>query len=511
MPFTHPIPFLDAIRLQAGKQFFPTNLSSEELMRLPAVFREISLFSARTANAQHLQMISDVIDAILEPQQVARERIPGIPTTTEGMSLAEGRLALQQSLEAISYRPHPALARTIQDLSSDQRTRLIIETNVRMAHGYGQWTQGQDEALLTVWPARELYRAEDRKEPRDWPARWAEAGGEFYEGASDYPQGRMIALADDPIWFAISAFGLPYPPFDFNSGMDVRNVTYREAVDLGVMDKDEKAEPQQRPFAETIEAGVTNLGEKLRKQLLRDVGKDFTYRQGKIKMKNRCRGLVGVAMFNASECGANAPGGGGFQPGNTCGGEGDGGGGGGETSDESSDEVRKTKEAVPGISENVYSVARAHGLKAVDVLPDAEYDRKVPAGRAGYRSEAFFDENESRIYVREGAKNKTELVHHEFGHALDPIRDQKFAVSESQEWLKASGWKETKRGYTLKSTIYERPVSDYGRKAPWEDFAETFRVVSTGSKFDVRVMEGESPARLAFMRQFLDSKGIKHG
>jgi hypothetical protein len=29
---------------------------------------------------------------------------------------------------------------------------------------------------------------------------------------------RMIARKDSPIWEALSRFGTPYPPFDFNSG-----------------------------------------------------------------------------------------------------------------------------------------------------------------------------------------------------------------------------------------------------------------------------------------------------
>jgi hypothetical protein len=39
-----------------------------------------------------------------------------------------------------------------------------------------------------------------------------QAGGQIFGG-------RMIALKSDPIWTAISAFGTPYPPFDYNSGM----------------------------------------------------------------------------------------------------------------------------------------------------------------------------------------------------------------------------------------------------------------------------------------------------
>ena len=45
----------------------------------------------------------------------------------------------------------------------------------------------------------------------------------------------MIALKDDPVWTGISAFGNPFPPFDFGSGMGVRNISRKEALELGVL------------------------------------------------------------------------------------------------------------------------------------------------------------------------------------------------------------------------------------------------------------------------------------
>ena len=37
------------------------------------------------------------------------------------------------------------------------------------------------------------------------------------------------------IWTTISAFGMPFCPFDLGSGMDVRDVSRNEALELGVM------------------------------------------------------------------------------------------------------------------------------------------------------------------------------------------------------------------------------------------------------------------------------------
>lgn len=65
------------------------------------------------------------------------------------------------------------------------------------------------------------------KVPRKWERRWADAGGKFFDG-------RMIALKTDPIWIKISRFDRPYPPFDFGSGMGLRNITREESDALGL-------------------------------------------------------------------------------------------------------------------------------------------------------------------------------------------------------------------------------------------------------------------------------------
>ena len=38
----------------------------------------------------------------------------------------------------------------------------------------------------------------------------------------------MVALKEDPVWTRISRFGQPWPPFDFNSGMGVEDVSHDE-------------------------------------------------------------------------------------------------------------------------------------------------------------------------------------------------------------------------------------------------------------------------------------------
>jgi hypothetical protein len=228
MNLTAPVPFREALEAQAVKRVIPTELRSDLLSTLPAEIRERALVSSGVTNAELLDRINKGLAQIVVGEKTetqVREELVNL----EGFT-------------------------TDAELSKNGRLDLVINTNVDLARGFGQWKQGQRPAILDVYPAQELVRIEDRKEPRDWPERWAAAGGTFYPGPSDYPEGRMIALKDDPIWREISAFDLPYPPFDYNSGMDVEDIDRDEAESLGLIDPDETVEPEDRSFNEGFQA-----------------------------------------------------------------------------------------------------------------------------------------------------------------------------------------------------------------------------------------------------------------
>lgn len=137
----------------------------------------------------------------------------------------------------------------ITDPGSEARANVIIDTNAGMAAGYAQAEMSNTYGARLAFPAQELVRIEDREKKRDWQRRWLDNGGHLYNG-------RMIALKGDPVWTAISRFGTPYPPFDYNSGMGVDDVSYDEAVALGVIQPEYKP-PETSPmqnFNEGLEA-----------------------------------------------------------------------------------------------------------------------------------------------------------------------------------------------------------------------------------------------------------------
>jgi hypothetical protein len=227
--FSAPISFREARESRQVRSVLPTSLGSAELETIQTAILERATFSARVTSAEYLQEIDDVL----------RDYIDG------KIDLASARAQLKEKLREIGYVAAPGEADSIKDFSSDLRTNLVLRTNAEMAHGYGQWVQGQDPDILDQWPAQELYRGAPAMVPRNWIARWSAAGGSF-------PGGRMIALKNSGIWPAISRFGAPYPPFDFNSHMVVRDVDRDTAIELGLIDRDTQIAPDDRGFNDDL-------------------------------------------------------------------------------------------------------------------------------------------------------------------------------------------------------------------------------------------------------------------
>lgn len=195
--------------LIGAKRRVASGFTSAQWSQIRPEVRQASLFSACVTDAKFLEQIRRVSRGVLAGE----------------LSAADGKAALKDWLDRTGYEPEPGEEGTIKDLSSDARLHVIVDTNSKLAEGYGRhmW---QSERLKT-WPAVEMYRAEQRMEPRNWPLRWRQAGGRLRRG-------RFVAPFDSDVWTKISAFNHPYPIFDFNSGMWTRMVHRSEAQRLGV-------------------------------------------------------------------------------------------------------------------------------------------------------------------------------------------------------------------------------------------------------------------------------------
>jgi len=260
--FSRPVLFEEAIRLNAIKTALPTTLTSRQLAALSADIKRRAQFSARVAEAEYLDQISGTIADMLSGKT----------------SLATGRVQLQQALREFMPALNPDGG--VADITSNARLDLILRTQTEMAYGYGQTVQGNDPDVVAAFPCAELYRLEDRKDPRDWEARWrvaAQVAGDTDAQRVLAETGRMIARKDSGIWQALGdgaggytdTLGNPYPPFAFNSGMWTRDISRSESLELDLIEPQTVVKPADLPdFNQSLQASYQFRSDAIRAALL---------------------------------------------------------------------------------------------------------------------------------------------------------------------------------------------------------------------------------------------------
>ncbi len=214
-----------------GKALAGSNLDTAGWSAIQAGLRDRAFFSSKVEDARILHEARRMCAEVADGKRAASEFRRDMRTLLSRMG-------------------HPQGDGGLTDLYSQKRLDVLLDTNVRQARGYIQYREGCSEGALMAFPAQELVRVQAREKPRDWEERWVRAGGRFHGG-------RMVALKNDPIWTAISAFGTPWPPFDFNSGMGVEDIDFESAVELGLIQEDTPIpEPEEMNFNEGLEAEV---------------------------------------------------------------------------------------------------------------------------------------------------------------------------------------------------------------------------------------------------------------
>lgn len=196
-----------------SKRVDASGLSTAQRERISADINDAAFFSSKVSDAKLLERMQDYIARAVRGE-------PGF-YRNGFISHFKKLLPLSQSETAQSHG-------SLTELSSSRRLGLIFDFQRERLNAEIMLAKADDPDHAWAFPALELVRKERRDVPRAWRERWSDAGGKFYDG-------RMIALRDDPIWRKISRFGSPTPPFDFNSGMGVREVSIMEAERLGVI------------------------------------------------------------------------------------------------------------------------------------------------------------------------------------------------------------------------------------------------------------------------------------
>ena len=191
------------------------------------------------------------------------------------LSLTEARRDISEKLAARGYAPLPGQEGTIKDLRTMRRQNVALETNLAQVQGFARWERQQE--ALGGFPAQQFVRLRmSRAQRPDWPERFAQAVARTTPDGANVEA--MAALVNHPCWSALSVFGAPYAPFDFNSGMGLEPLDRDEAEAMGLLPGDDAdpehaamVEPQSRGLNETLEASPAVRSQDLRTALAESV------------------------------------------------------------------------------------------------------------------------------------------------------------------------------------------------------------------------------------------------
>lgn len=211
------------------KALVAADVPSSEWSSVQAGLRNRAFFMSRVTNSRILHEARQGVASMLE----------------KGRSASEVRRDLRKAI-SLSDRPADSADRgTIRDVYTKRRLDVMIEQNVRQAKGYADHLRATTGGALRAFPGYELVRERQSKEPRDWDARWRKAAAEVNWRGVNRKTAEKVALKTSPIWTRLSAFGNPFPPFDWGSGMGLDDVERARCEELGLVGGD--AEEQKPP------------------------------------------------------------------------------------------------------------------------------------------------------------------------------------------------------------------------------------------------------------------------
>lgn len=247
-------------------------LNTEGWSKVPLALRDASVFSATVESFRLLQRMQNRLTTAVS----LLRREEGAYQTKEKFVAEMQKIAREEGLDPRNFG-EPGKLGGLQDVTSVRRLNLVFDTQTERIQEFAKWKMDQDPDVLNAYPAQEFIRASPRKHPRsDWLRRWKKAGGKLYRG-------RMVALKTDPVWKKLSRFGTPWPPFDFGSGMGLRDISRRDAIKLGLMKEGERIKPIEQDFNQELEASVKDLSPKMQSALKRSFGDQVKIEDGVAK------------------------------------------------------------------------------------------------------------------------------------------------------------------------------------------------------------------------------------
>ena len=246
--------FLDAIAFIVDKIIVPDDewdqqdwIDEEENIETRA------FFSSRVENARFLNRAKKHLE----------DRIQNtVEDTPKGKALkAGGRADFVRSMrdfmvkEGMANEDEFRDAEGVTDIRSESRLKLIYDTNLRQAYGYGGWKQGQKPAILRRYPAQRFRRSFRVNEPRP---------------LHEENDGEVRLKSDESFWLEmnsseIGGFEVPFGPWGFNSGMGVEDVSREDAAALGL--SVDGVKPVKAELNENLQASVKTMDDDVKAKL----------------------------------------------------------------------------------------------------------------------------------------------------------------------------------------------------------------------------------------------------
>lgn len=259
-----PMFFEEAIDFLLGKEDLPAEWEAAYWQSQEPDFRTRAFFSAKVESARFLDRAHGLIFDFMVK---TTERIPQpdgsvkIALKTAGREHFVKRMRDFMIAEGMAKPGEFAGVnqKDVRDTRSVARLRLIFDTNVRQAYGFGQWKQGMKPAVLRAFPAARLIRDRGVSEPR--PRHQDNLGEVLLKTDS-----RWAEFHNDPL---IGGFGVPWGPYGFNSGVTQEDVDRHEAKALG-LDVDSVA-PKPAKITDGTQASTKKMDPAIKAKLLEEL------------------------------------------------------------------------------------------------------------------------------------------------------------------------------------------------------------------------------------------------
>lgn len=210
-----------------GLTTVPTALSSAELAKMRAEVRTGAFFSARIEDVHYLDGLRQFVQQGIDEGLTEGEFIYRVRAWLESNahSLGEDYTAPSVRLDAWEREEVVKYERSVRNIDSLARLRLIFRTQAEMCAGVTEWRRGMEDEQVQLFPAWRFIRR---------------PGAKTFRADHVEHEDAVRLKTDLAFWIArnnpeFGGFGNPWPPFGFNSWMWIVPVSRSECESLGLI------------------------------------------------------------------------------------------------------------------------------------------------------------------------------------------------------------------------------------------------------------------------------------